>query len=181
MNYAIMITLTRVASVPVICLLYSLGFKVMSVVVFALSAMTDWLDGYIARKMLLESVTGAWLDFSADKIILITGLFLVAHAAHDQWVLMCCIVISVREIMAVSIRGWLADSSQTFRLSVSLIAKLKTAVQFTSIVLILLLIDTDYDLALYFAWIMFYLSVVLTVYSLYDYAVQCWNLSDMRE
>ena len=181
MNCAIVITLTRIFLIPVFCCLFYTGYVYMAIATFSLAAVTDWLDGFIARRFQLESMTGAWLDFVADKIMLIAGLFLLVYSSNSAAVALCAIVMTARELVSLGLRGWLAETGQVIRLKVSRSAKAKTAMQFLSIILILLLIDTDMQFPLYIAWIMFYLSVILTVYSMFGYASQCWNLLSVRE
>ena len=194
-NIATAITLARIAMVPLFCILFSCfpQYRTLALVIFVVAACTDWLDGYIARRFLHESRLGAWLDFLADKILLTAGLLVLVATYHDQWLTLASIVMIVRELSVLALRGWLADSAAGIKLRVSSSAKLKTAFQFISIILMLAWIDghgyastmSGYSnvgqFVLYIPWIMFYLSVVLAVYSLFGYAKQCFYLPCLRE
>ena len=89
---------------------------------------TDWLDGYLARRLRLETAFGAFLDPVADKILVAVALVLLSTIMNSLWFAVPAAVIIGREIAVSALREWMAGRQQ--RPSVIRIAKCKTAFQF---------------------------------------------------
>lgn len=123
------LTLFRIAVVPILLVLYPLGIyweisqiKVFCALLFAIAALTDWLDGYIARKYKLESKVGALLDPIADKMLTASALVLVA-SAQNLWAWMAGLLLC-REIAISGLR--LVALQHNFEIKVHFLAKIKT-------------------------------------------------------
>ena len=98
-------------------------------VVFLLAAFTDWLDGYLARRMNLTSAFGAFLDPVADKMMVAVALFLIVQGHPTPWMAFWAAVIVGREIAVSALREWMAELGQRAKVAVAMVGKIKTTVQ----------------------------------------------------
>lgn len=132
------LTLSRVAVVPIIVFSFYFDDAVLAhkigASLFLYASATDFLDGYLARKFKLQSNFGRMLDPIADKLLVITVLFMLAVFRKIQ-ILPCLLIIS-REILVSGLREFLADIRITVK--VSYLAKLKTTVQMMAIFILML-------------------------------------------
>ena len=142
-NFPIFLTWLRVALIPVFVVLFYLpdswlplaGRNSLGALIFALAAVTDWLDGYLARKWGQTSSFGAFLDPVADKLIVAAALILLVELDRTQaWLAM---VIIGREITISALREWMAQVGERRSVAVAYIGKLKTAAQMVAILLLL--------------------------------------------
>jgi CDP-diacylglycerol--glycerol-3-phosphate 3-phosphatidyltransferase len=117
------------------------GHNATAAVVFLLAAFTDWLDGYLARRMNLTSAFGAFLDPVADKLMVAVTLFLLVESHRGGWpgVLMAvtAAVIVGREISVSALREWMAEIGMRATVKVALIGKLKTVMQMIALVVLI--------------------------------------------
>ncbi|MBI1396874.1 MAG: CDP-diacylglycerol--glycerol-3-phosphate 3-phosphatidyltransferase [Betaproteobacteria bacterium] len=143
LNWPNLLTWTRILLIPVFVGIFylpdtwlTLPTKDLSAAcVFLLAAVTDWLDGYLARSLNQTSAFGAFLDPVADKLMVMAALIvLVALARVD--VLIAVIIIG-REITISALREWMAKIGKSRSVAVSFIGKLKTTFQMIAIVLLL--------------------------------------------
>jgi len=104
--------------------------------VFAVAAITDWLDGYLARKLGATSAFGAFLDPVADKLMVAAALILLVALSRAEAYL--AIIIIGREIAISALREWMAQIGKTRNVAVALVGKVKTAAQMTAIIALLL-------------------------------------------
>ncbi len=134
------LTLLRIALLPIIVLAFYIPTdwaRPACAVVFALAGITDWLDGYLARKLQQQSAFGAFLDPVADKLMVVTALLLLVSTHSQTWLtLSACIIIS-REIVISALREWMAELGKKQLVSVSWIGKVKTTLQMLAIFLML--------------------------------------------
>ncbi|GAB3733825.1 CDP-diacylglycerol--glycerol-3-phosphate 3-phosphatidyltransferase [Luteimonas pelagia] len=141
-----MLTLMRIVLIPVLVLVFYLPFKwtnFAAAFVFALAAVTDWLDGWIARRFDQYSAFGAFLDPVADKLMVATALFLIVQAHPTPWMALWAAVIVGREIAVSALREWMAELGQRARVSVANIGKIKTVVQMVALVCLLYALRPD--------------------------------------
>ncbi len=134
------LTLLRVALIPVLVLVFILPFdwtRPVSALVFLVAATTDWLDGYLARRLDQSSRLGAFLDPVADKLLVASALVLIVMADPHFWVAIPALIIVGREIAVSALREWMAGVGAARRVAVSWAGKVKTAVQMAAIVLML--------------------------------------------
>lgn len=103
--------------------------------VFLLAAVTDWLDGYLARKLNQSSAFGAFLDPVADKLMVAAALILLVELGRADAVI--AFVIIGREITISALREWMAKVGESKSTAVSMLGKVKTAFQMLAIALLL--------------------------------------------
>ncbi len=142
-----LLTLFRVALIPVLAVAYFLpgGHQnFIAAAVFVLAAVTDWLDGAIARRMNTVSKLGAFLDPVADKLIVSTALVLLvsdraalAQSLHIIPFILAVAIIIGREIVVSALREWMAELGARAAVSVGALGKFKTASQMVAIILLL--------------------------------------------
>ncbi|MFQ5519734.1 MAG: CDP-diacylglycerol--glycerol-3-phosphate 3-phosphatidyltransferase [Mariprofundus sp.] len=167
------LTISRVIIIPVFIGAYYLAGiwgHLLAALLFLLAAITDWLDGYLARKRHEVTPFGRFLDPVADKLLVAAALVLLVSSGHVPAVL--AIIIIGREIAIGALREWLAQ--QATIVHVSLIAKWKTGMQMTAITMLLLHIDiigiSMHLLGLGLLW----LAALLTLWSGYEYLRDAW-------
>src|SRR5690348_7365849 len=143
-NLPTWLTLFRVALLPVMVVVFYLPFRghnFTAAIVFLLAAITDWLDGYLARRMNLTSAFGAFLDPVADKLMVAVTLFLLVESHRGGWpgILMAvtAAVIVGREISVSALREWMAEIGMRATVKVAFIGKLKTVMQMVALVVLI--------------------------------------------
>ncbi|XP_058736189.1 CDP-diacylglycerol--glycerol-3-phosphate 3-phosphatidyltransferase 1, chloroplastic-like [Vicia villosa] len=186
------LTLGRVASIPLlVATFYMDGWQGTAVTtsIFTAAAITDWLDGYIARKMKLKSSFGAFLDPVADKLMVAATLILlctrpvkVAALAHAPWLLIIpSIIIIGREITMSALREWAASQgSKTLEaVAVNSLGKWKTATQMTALTILLATRDCSHGGPAILAGsgvLMLYIAAGLAVWSFVVYMRKIWKV-----
>jgi cardiolipin synthase len=143
-NLPIALTWLRIVLIPVFVGVYYLPAAWLSMpaknwlamTVFALAAITDWADGYLARKLGQTSAFGAFLDPVADKLMVAAALIVLVQLDRaDAWL---AIIIIGREIAISALREWMAQIGQSKSIAVAFIGKVKTGAQITAIIALLL-------------------------------------------
>ena len=130
------LTLLRIVLIPVLVAVFYLPSQwtnFASAFVFILAAVTDWLDGWIARRYHQYSAFGAFLDPVADKLMVSTALFLIVQGHPTAWMALWAAVIVGREIAVSALREWMAELGQRARVQVAAIGKVKTVVQMVAL------------------------------------------------
>ncbi len=130
------LTLLRILLIPVLVLVFYLPYKwtnFAAAFVFILAAVTDWLDGWIARRYHLGSAFGAFLDPVADKLMVAVALFLIVQDSPTMWMAIWAAVIVGREIAVSALREWMAELGQRATVKVAAIGKIKTIVQMVAL------------------------------------------------
>jgi CDP-diacylglycerol---glycerol-3-phosphate 3-phosphatidyltransferase len=143
LNVPNLITLSRIVLIPLLIGLYYLPADVLSTsgqnlaatTVFILGGITDWLDGYMARRLNQMSAFGAFLDPVADKLIVVGALVVLLHL--DRVDPLVTLIIVGREIAISALREWMAKVGQAASVAVAFIGKLKTVSQMIAIPLLL--------------------------------------------
>lgn len=180
MNIPNSLTVTRIAMIPVMVLVFYWDFENHELVaagIFGVAAITDWVDGYLARKLAQMTKFGAFLDPVADKLMVAVALvLLVERQAHALFTLAACVIIG-REIVVSALREWMAELGQRTSVAVSYIGKVKTFVQMVAI-LVLLGLDPHTTPAWMTtgAYLMIYAAAVLTLYSMLMYLKAAWKV-----
>jgi len=144
-NLPTWLTLFRVALLPVMVAVFYLpfpGHNITAAIVFVLAAITDWLDGYLARRMNLTSAFGAFLDPVADKLMVAVTLFLLVESDPTTgWssilLALTSAVIVGREISISALREWMAEIGMSATVKVALVGKLKTVMQMVALVVLI--------------------------------------------
>ncbi|HEY7905601.1 MAG TPA: CDP-diacylglycerol--glycerol-3-phosphate 3-phosphatidyltransferase [Wenzhouxiangella sp.] len=131
-----MLTLVRIAMIPILVLVFYLpwaGANQLAVLIFVLAALTDWADGWVARKFEMSSRLGAFLDPVADKLMVAVALVLIVQANPDIILAVAGAVIIGREITVSALREWMAIIGESAQVKVQWIGKLKTTAQMVAI------------------------------------------------
>ena len=131
-----LLTLLRILSIPVMVLCFYWQHpwsNIFTTAVFVLGALTDWLDGWVARRFDMYSAFGAFLDPVADKLAVTIALFLVVQAHPTAWMALLSAVIVGREITISALREWMAQMGAHGLVKVAGLGKLKTIVQMVAI------------------------------------------------
>lgn len=127
------LTWTRIVAIPLIMGVFYLRWppepvqNLVATVMFIVFAFTDWLDGYLARRLKQTSAFGAFLDPVADKFLVCASLLVLVHL--DRADVFVALIIIGREIAISALREWMAEIGQRGKVKVSPLAKLKTIVQ----------------------------------------------------
>lgn len=111
--------------------------RTLAALVFLLAALTDWLDGFLARRWRQSSPFGAFLDPVADKLMVATALILLVQENPDGLFAVLAAVIVGREITISALREWMALLGERTRVQVAQIGKVKTVLQMTALFLLL--------------------------------------------
>ncbi len=174
MNVPIILTWARVIAIPLLVAIYYAPFSdyammrdVLATVLFVVAAVTDWLDGYLARKWNQTSAFGAFLDPVADKLLVAACLIVLVH---DQRVhgLIALIIIG-REITISALREWMASIGARTAVAVNQLGKWKTAVQMVALPMLLFnSVFFGIDTRLVGTWLI-YIAAALTVISMVVY------------
>lgn len=175
-----MLTITRILLIPVFVLVYYLPFEdrfLASALVFAFAGFTDWLDGYLARKMDQTTPFGAFLDPVADKLMVTVALAMIVEEYHSLYITLPAMVIIGREIVISALREWMAEMGKRSSVAVSFIGKVKTAAQMWAI--LLLLAGQAGDYVSMGGAILLYVSAVLTLWSMIIYLKAAWPHMDV--
>jgi CDP-diacylglycerol--glycerol-3-phosphate 3-phosphatidyltransferase len=168
-------TSTRIVLTPVVMALVLGGADTAAAIVFAAGAATDWFDGRLARRWEITSRLGAFLDTTADKL-LVSGA-LVALVAVDRVSPWLAMVIIGRELVLLGLRA--AAASEGRHLEASLLGKWKATVQFCAIVLAIVRPDAVIAGAFLDEWAMV-LAAFVTAWSGVDYLVRFWPVLRLR-
>ena len=184
LNLPNILTLSRLGFIPVIMVCFFLPYewaRPAAAWLYGLASLTDWFDGYLARKLDQQTKLGAFLDPVADKMLVAVALILIASENaeyHGLVIVGTCVIIS-REIAISALREWMATLGKGATVSVSMTGKVKTAVQMLTIGFLLhkqpfLGVDTRLV-----GVMLLIIATGLTIASLLIYLKASWK--DMRE
>jgi CDP-diacylglycerol--glycerol-3-phosphate 3-phosphatidyltransferase/cardiolipin synthase len=171
------LTLARVGLIPVFVITFYLpftGMRLMCAILFAIASLTDWLDGYLARKWQQTSPFGAFLDPVADKLMVAVALVLLVQAKPYPHLAIPSAIIIGREITVSALREWMAELGTRTTVAVSKIGKIKTMAQMLAIFL-LLLDKSILGLSLFHVgWTLLCIAALLTLWSMTMYLKAAW-------
>lgn len=177
-NLPTYLTLLRIGMIPLLAVVFYLPWeysRLASTAIFLCAGLTDWLDGYLARKLNLETAFGAFLDPVADKLMVAFVLVLIVQTEASPWLAVPAAVIIGREITIASLREWMAEIGQRAKVKVSQLGKWKTTTQMTAISL-LLFRDDLFGLPINdIGYWLLYLSAVLTLWSMVNYLMAAFS------
>ena len=166
-------TWTRIVAIPLIVGIFYLDMtpasrNLIATVMFVVFAATDWLDGFLARKLNQTSSFGAFLDPVADKFLVCASLLVLVHLQRAD--VFVALIIIGREIAISALREWMALIGATKSVAVHMLGKIKTTVQMVAIPFLLFdgilfgVINTN----VWGTWLI-WLSAILTVWSMAYY------------
>lgn len=177
LNIPNILSLARIAVVPVFVVVFYLPFawaNVATATIFAIAAFTDWLDGYLARKLNQTSRFGAFLDPVADKLLVAVALILIVSADPGPWLTIPAIIIIGREIAISALREWMAEIGERGQVAVNHIGKIKTTAQMLALFLLLYKSPLG-EFPVYEAGlVLLYIAATLTLWSMVIYLRAAW-------
>ncbi|MEX2475225.1 CDP-diacylglycerol--glycerol-3-phosphate 3-phosphatidyltransferase [Marinobacter sp.] len=175
MNLPNILTLSRIVMIPVFVGIFYLPVQwsyLVSAAIFALAGATDWLDGYLARKLNQSTPFGAFLDPVADKLMVAVALTVLIEEHASLILTIPATVIIGREIVISALREWMAEIGSRASVAVSYIGKIKTTAQMVSIIMLL-----AFPPGVLWAWVgtaLLYLAAGLTFWSMILYLKAAW-------
>ncbi len=172
MNLPNFLTLSRILLIPIFVVVFYLPFEgahIAAMYVYLLASMTDWLDGYLARKHNQITGFGAFLDPVADKLLVAVALVLLVEAYPTIWMSLPAAIIIGREIVISALREWMASEGQRDKVAVGSIGKLKTTVQMIAL-LFLIYQQPLWGLPIAeIGFVLLYVATLLTLWSMWLY------------
>lgn len=184
-NVPNILTVLRIALIPVFVGIFYLPKDAMTLaafpahwvnltatIVFALAAVTDWLDGYWARKFNQMSGFGAFLDPVADKLMVAAALIVLVEFERIGAVI--ALIIIGREIAISALREWMANIGKSSNVAVAMIGKIKTAAQMIAILLLLYYDSIGHFNTKLVGQALIVIAAILTLVSMAYYLKAAW-------
>lgn len=180
-NIPNLITLLRIIAIPIFVVVFYLPWAeahFWATFIFCAAAITDWLDGYLARKLEQTSAFGAFLDPVADKLIVVMALIMLIERNPtpfpDVALTIACGIIIGREIVISALREWMAEIGERAQVAVSVIGKIKTLVQMFAIPFLIY----EYDIGEFptseVGFVLIWIAAALTIWSMVIYMKGAW-------
>ncbi len=185
LNLPNILTLMRIVLIPVLVLVFYYPAdwaNIVATVILFVAGVTDWLDGYLARKMGMSSRFGAFLDPVADKLIVAVALILIVDLNPTPyagfWIAVPAAIIVGREIIISALREWMSESGASSKVAVSMLGKIKTAAQMWALGFLTYHEPImGHSMALW-GLVLLYFAAIVTIWSMIDYIKSAWpNLS----
>ncbi len=178
LNIATILTWFRIAAIPLIALVFYLPpshwMRPLACVVFTIAGLTDWLDGYLARRLNLTSKFGAFLDPVADKLMVTTTLVIIVQSDPRIIIALIAAIIIGREFTISALREWMAELGARNIVAVSGFGKLKTILQMVGLGMMIWLYPL-YGIPIYeIGMALLLISAGLTLYSMFVYIRAAW-------
>jgi CDP-diacylglycerol--glycerol-3-phosphate 3-phosphatidyltransferase/cardiolipin synthase len=180
LNLPILLTWLRIVAIPLLIAVYYLPASWASMaerdlaatLIFIAAALTDWADGYLARKLNQTSAFGAFLDPVADKLMVAAALIILVQLGRTDAIV--AMIIIGREITISALREWMAKIGAAKSVAVSMLGKIKTAAQMLAIPLLLYYVPLlGYDTRLAGNWLI-WIAALLTLWSMGYYLRMAW-------
>jgi cardiolipin synthase len=180
LNIPILLTWLRIILIPLLIAVYyvpeawvqGIGRDLAATVIFVVAAITDWLDGYLARRWQQTSAFGAFLDPVADKLMVAAALIVLVQLGRLDAIL--AMIIIGREITISALREWMARIGAHKSVAVSMIGKIKTTAQMIAIPMLLYYAPlSGIDVFQVGTWLI-YVAAVLTLWSMGYYMRMAW-------
>ena len=179
MNWPTLITSVRILLVPVFAITYlapSSATYLVSAALFSLAALTDWLDGYLARRLKQETRFGAFLDPVADKIIVVTAiLLLIGHHATPLLTVPGIIIVG-RELVITALREWMAEINRRGLVEVAWLGKVKTTLQMMAVIVLLAGPPLPRGAWVWLGYGLMYAAAIMTLWSMVIYLRAAWPI-----
>ncbi|MDG1923624.1 MAG: CDP-diacylglycerol--glycerol-3-phosphate 3-phosphatidyltransferase, partial [Pseudomonadales bacterium] len=173
-----LLTSLRIFLIPVLVLcfyLLPLDLRYLaSAFIFSVASLTDWLDGYLARRMGQMTPFGAFLDPVADKLLVAVALILLVEAHASALLAIPALVIVGREIVVSALREWMSTHSDRSGVRVSMVAKVKTGFQMTAIIVLLAQGPNLSAPLVILGYLLLYIAAGLTLWSMWQYLLIAW-------
>jgi CDP-diacylglycerol--glycerol-3-phosphate 3-phosphatidyltransferase/cardiolipin synthase len=183
-NLATALTWLRIAAIPAVVVVFYLPgqwMRPLAALIFTIACVTDWFDGYLARRMGQTSTFGAFLDPVADKLMVAVALVLILQADPRVLIALVAAIIIGREIAVSALREWMAELGARSRVAVSGIGKAKTTMQMIGLGCMLFTHDfvgiPVYDIGL----ALLIIAAGITLWSMVGYVKAAWPRISERE
>ncbi len=163
------LTLMRLILIPIFVVAFYLPYAwadLLAAMIFFFAGATDWLDGYLARKLNQTSRFGAFLDPVADKVMVAAALLLITEHYANIWITIPAMTMIGREIIISALREWMAEIGKRSSVAVSWVGKVKTVSQMAAL---WLLIWRYNDWMVWGGFALLYLATILTYWSMFQY------------
>ncbi len=177
LNWPNTLTWIRILAIPLIVLVFFLPVTwagPAAGILFALAGITDYLDGYLARRLGLTSRFGAFLDPVADKLVVATALVLIVQRDPQIYLAVVAAIIIGREITVSALREWMSESGASAKVSVSWFGKWKTTAQIVGISLMLFEQPIGPVPVYLVGEVLLLVAAALTIISMLDYLRSAW-------
>ncbi len=191
MNLPNLLTMARILLVPIFVVVYIVpgpSTYLIASALFSLAAFTDWLDGYLARRLNQTTRFGAFLDPVADKLIVVTALVLLIGHHSSIWLTLPGIIIVGREIVISALREWMAEMNRRGVVAGTWLGRVKTTFQMIAMVVLLAnppIMDRPWVII---GYTLLYVAAIMTLWSMVIYLKAAWptlrsgfDNSDARE
>ncbi|MEZ5528991.1 MAG: CDP-diacylglycerol--glycerol-3-phosphate 3-phosphatidyltransferase [Porticoccaceae bacterium] len=176
-NLPNILTLLRIALIPIFIGVFYLPWEwrhLASAAIFGVAAGTDWLDGYLARKLNQFTPFGAFLDPVADKLIVASALIMLLEEHATLLFALPTLVIIGREIVISALREWMAELGKRTSVAVSYLGKVKTTVQMIAIAVLLAIDPLVHPILDHMGVALLYVAASLTLWSMVIYLKAAW-------
>lgn len=176
-NLPNILTLLRIALIPIFIGVFYLPWEwhhIACASIFGVAAATDWLDGYLARKLNQFTPFGAFLDPVADKLIVAAALILLLQAQGTVLFALPALVIISREIVISALREWMAELGKRTSVAVSYVGKVKTTLQMVAIGVLLAVDPVAHPIWNEVGIVLLYIAAILTLWSMVIYLRTAW-------
>ncbi len=174
-NFINFITIARIFLAPIILVFLIFGNYLACVLLFFLAGLTDYYDGYLARKYNAESELGEILDPIADKILIVFILIGLSVELDSQLMALLSSLIIAREIGVAALRDYSARNNLSDRTKVTFLAKAKTSIQLLTIGLYLLALAISFNLLIVISDIFLIIATFITLYTGYQYTLNVFK------
>ena len=171
------LTLFRILLLPVMVVVFHSPFQgsnIAAAIIFIAAAITDWLDGWIARRWNMGSAFGEFLDPVADKLMVAATLFLLVQENPTPLMAITSAIIVGREISISALREWMAEIGQRAHVRVATLGKVKTTLQIIAIVVLLYQHDLEGLRLFHVGETLLVAAAVLTIWSAIVYVRAAW-------
>jgi CDP-diacylglycerol--glycerol-3-phosphate 3-phosphatidyltransferase len=182
-NLPTWLTLFRIGLLPVMVVVFYWPFRghnITAAIVFILAAITDWFDGYLARRLNMTSPFGAFLDPVADKLMVAVTLFLLVESHRGGWpgivMAVTAAVIVGREISISALREWMAEIGRSATVKVAFVGKLKTVMQMFALVVLIVQHDAETLRFYHVGEVLLVIAGILTIWSGLHYLRAAWPM-----
>ncbi len=184
MNIPTLLTLLRIFIIPLVVICYYLPFKWSHQVaagIFLLACITDWLDGFLARRFAQMTKLGAFLDPIADKLLVAVILVVVVGENLIPLLAIPAAIIVAREVAISALREWMAELGKRASVAVTFVAKVKTSLQMIALILLLWYLPGDNKWSLWLGTFFLWVAAVLTLWTMTIYLKLAWpDFKDSR-
>ncbi len=170
------LSILRIALIPVFVLFYisTSNLHWVAGLLFAVACLTDWMDGFFARKFGVTTKFGAFIDPVADKLLVVSALVVLIGSYGSLWLTLPGIVIVGRELLIASLREWMAEMRARSQVAVTTITKVKTAIQMSAILMLLCnppVLEKPWTIV---GLVLIYVATLLTLWSMVVHLQGAW-------